>query len=222
MRIPITRYGWLQVAVALVLLVLGIAFFLGKGNWIGLLMAAVALGVLAFFRDPERKIPAEANVLLAPADGKITDVGPAVENEFIHGQTMRIGIFLSVLDVHINRACCGGEVAYIQGHPGKCINAMRAAKASEYNRANCLGLNCPEHPAGKVMIKQITGVIARRIVCKCRVGNRLDAGQRYGMIKFGSRTELFFPVDERAEIMVKKGDTVRAGATIMVRYRTFS
>ena len=214
----LTRYGLPQTAVAIVLLILGIAFFLGKGIWWGLVMVVVALAALAFFRDPERKIPADTNMLLSPADGKITDISTVTEDEFIHGPALRIGIFLSVFDVHLNRSCCPGEVAYIQAHPGKCINAMHADKASRHNRANCVGLNCPEHPAGIVMIKQITGAIARRIVCDCVIGDRLGPGQRFGMIKFGSRTELFFPVDNRAEIVVKKGDTVRAGTTIMVRY----
>ena len=222
MKIPITRYGMPQVALlpSIILAAAAVSFFLWPTGWPWVQLTAIVLtaGALAFFRDPKRQIPDEPDALLAPADGKVTDIEPVPEAEFLEGPAIRIGIFLSVLDVHINRSPCAGQVSYIKSHAGKCINAMRWKAASEKNQANSVGLNCPNHPAGKVLVKQITGAIARRIVCGCEVGDELGRGEQFGMIKFGSRTELFLPVDKRAEVIVKTGQTVRAGTTVMVRY----
>lgn len=224
MRVPITRYGipevvYIAVAAGLAAAVSGFVWS-EAGWWLPVGIVAVGVAALAFFRDPERQAPAEENMLLAPADGKVTDVTEVDETEFLRGRAVRIGIFLSVLDVHLNRAPCAGKVAYVQAHTGKCINAMRYEKASAENAANSLGLVCGDHAVGKVLVKQITGAIARRIVCDCQIDESLEAGQRYGMIKFGSRTELFVPADGRAEVVVGKGDTVRAGETVMVRYES--
>ena len=223
MRIPITRYGLAEViciaVVAVLLAALAGLVWSGAGLWLPIVVLVVALIPAAFFRDPERQIPEDKDVLLAPADGRVTDVVEVQEEEFLHRPATRIGIFLSVLDVHLNRAPCAGRVAYIQEHPGKCVNAMRYQRASAENMAKCMGLSCGDHPAGEVLVKQITGAIARRIVCNCRLDEQLEAGQRFGMIKFGSRTELFVPADERMEVVVLKGDTVRAGSTVVVRYR---
>jgi phosphatidylserine decarboxylase len=223
MKIPITRYGMPQVVSlpSTILAAAAASFLLWPSGWPWAQLTAIVLtaGVLAFFRDPKRQIPDEPNALLAPADGKVTDIEPVPEAEFLEGPAIRIGIFLSVLDVHINRSPCAGRVSYIKSHSGKCINAMRWKAASEKNQANSVGLNCPDHPAEKVLVKQITGAIARRIVCGCEVGDELSRGEQFGMIKFGSRTELFFPVDKRAEVIVKVGQTVRAGTTVMVRYK---
>ncbi|MHA1565840.1 MAG: phosphatidylserine decarboxylase [Alphaproteobacteria bacterium] len=224
MRIPVTRYGmpevgYISAAVVILTAVSGLVWP-EVGLWLPMVVLVVTLTPLAFFRDPARMVPSDKDILVAPADGKITDVTEVDEAEFLHGPAVRIGIFLSVFDVHLNRSPCAGKVAYIQDHPGKCINAMRSERASAENEANCVGLICPERPAEKVMVKQITGAIARRIVCDCRLDEQLEAGQRFGMIKFGSRTELFVPVDERVEVVVGVGDTVRAGSTVLVRYRS--
>ncbi len=222
MRIPLTRYGLRELILLPILLAaVGVVFwdFLPATRpWVQIALGLLWLGGALFFRDPQRTIPDEPNILLAPADGKITDIIEVEEDEYIHGPTIRIGIFLSVLDVHINRAPCAGTVEYLHEQPGKCINAMRYEAASERNRANKLGLFCKKHPAEKVLVKQITGAIARRIVCKCRIGGDLRAGERFGMIKFGSRTELYLPKADNAQVLVNKGDTVRAGSTILVRY----
>lgn len=222
MRIPLTRYGLRELILLPVLLVaLGVVFwdFLPvTGPWVQIVLGLLLVGGMLFFRDPERIIPNEANILLAPADGKITDIIELEEDQYIQGPTVRIGIFLSVLDVHINRSPCAGQVEYVHEQAGKCINAMRYEAASEQNRANSVGLDCRDHPAGKVLVKQITGAIARRIVCAVQIGNPLVSGERFGMIKFGSRTELYLPKADNAQVLVKKGDIVRAGATILVRY----
>jgi len=223
MKMTITRYGMPQVLLAPLIslgagAILGL-FWPGSGYWPLIIAAVLAAAMLGFFRNPYRQIPDDKNALLAPADGKITDIVEVDEPEFIAGRAMRIGIFLSVFDVHINRMPCSGKVGYIRHQPGKCINAMRAEAASQQNQAALMGLSCPDSPAGRVMVKQITGAIARRIVCACKPGDEFTAGQQYGMIKFGSRTELFFPVNEKARIIVKPGQTVRAGSSIMVQYK---
>jgi phosphatidylserine decarboxylase len=222
MNIPLTRYGLRELLLfPLIFVIIAVLFYLllpAWRPWPQILAFVLIIFVCAFFRDPQRKIPSEKGILLSPADGKITDICELEEMEYIKGRVSRIGIFLSVLDVHINRAPCEGKVEYIQEKAGKCLNAMRAEAASEQNQSNTLGMLCLAHPAGKVMVKQITGAIARRIVCACQKGSKLEAGERFGMIKFGSRTELFFPADSRASIQVKAGDIVRAGQTILVRY----
>lgn len=189
-------------------------------TWIGpvTVAAIVTLAGWAFFRDFERNSPTEPNILISPADGTVTDICEIDEPDFFQGPVLRIGIFLSVFSVHVNRAPCSGKVSYIKEKPGKCLNAMRSKDASEQNQSTCLGLDCPDHPAQKVMVKQITGAIARRIVCATQIGEQLTSAQRYGMIKFGSRTELYIPRNSDANILVKKGDAVRGGLTRLVRY----
>lgn len=189
-------------------------------TWVGpvTVAAIVTLAGWAFFRDFDRNSPTEPNILISPADGKVTDICEIDEPDFFQGPVLRIGIFLSVFSVHVNRVPCSGKVGYIKEKPGKCLNALRSREASEQNQATCLGLDCPEHPAQKVMVKQITGAIARRIVCATKIGEKLTSGQRYGMIKFGSRTELYIPRNSTAEILVKEGDAVRAGLTRLVSY----
>jgi phosphatidylserine decarboxylase len=199
--------------------VLCAAIWPGTSPWPQLAMAVLLAAGLAFFRDPDRVIPSAENILLAPADGKITDITQVQESEYIGGAAWRIGIFLSVLDVHINRAPCAGTVRHVQSHSGACHNAMNYELASAKNEAVSLGMDCPGHPAGKVLVKQITGAIARRIVCPCQPGQTLEAGDRYGMIRFGSRTELFVPLNPAPQFLVKPGDKARGGITALARYR---
>ena len=224
MRLPLTHYG-LRELIAIPLIAFGVALGVILLTPLTMLYPLIVAGCVslagwAFFRDFERHGPSEPNILLAPADGKITDIEEIDEPDFIEGPALRIGIFLSVFSVHVNRVPCSGVVSFIKEKPGKCLNAMRSRAASEQNQSICLGLLCPEHPVGKVMVKQITGAIARRIICATRIDEKLVGGQRYGMIKFGSRTELTIPRDDRAEILVQKGDAVWAGVTRLVRYPT--
>lgn len=222
MKISITRYGMPQVVVIPGILILlgAVLYWLCPvaWPWAQIIIGALLLFVLAFFRDPQRDIPDDKNILLSPADGKITDIIDLEKSEFIKGPAIRIGIFLSVFDVHINRTPCEGTVAYIREQPGKCLNALNSEEASRHNQATIMGMDCPTGPAKKIMIKQITGAIARRIVCAVKMNDHLPAGYKYGMIKFGSRTELYLPNDEKAEVLVKEGQTVKAGTTVMVKY----
>lgn len=217
----LTPYGKPQTtvvfAITLALAILA-AIFCPARNSAVISILLIGSALLAFFRDPERKPAKTDNTLIAPADGKITDITELENHEFFDGPVTRIGIFLSVFNVHINRAPCKGRVSWKHEKPGLCLNALKSELASQKNQSCSIGIECPDHPARKVVVKQITGAIARRIVCQAKQGSELLAGERYGMIKFGSRTELFFPKSNNAEIVVKPRDKVKAGETVMVKY----
>jgi phosphatidylserine decarboxylase len=163
----------------------------------------LAVGVALFFRDPERIIPQSPETIVSPADGRIMEIVP--ENT----QTRRISIFLSLWDVHINRAPYGGVVRSIIYTPGKFLAAYRQ-EASWVNEANTVTI--ADH-GREFIVKQIAGVLARRIVCRVRPGDTLEKGQRFGLIRFGSRTDLLLPAT--AEIAVQVGDVVRGGETVL-------
>jgi phosphatidylserine decarboxylase len=165
-----------------------------------------ALFFLWFFRDPERRIPSDPGLIVAPADGKVTEVLATV----LEGQpATRISIFLSVLDVHVNRSPAAGRITQVNYKRGKFLNAMGAVSAEE-NEQNIVTL---ESQGMKIVFKQIAGLLARRIVFNHQVGDLLARGQRVGMIKFGSRTDVIFPGP--AEISVKVGDRVKGGSSIL-------
>ena len=174
--------------------------------------------VLWFFRDPERQAPDQPRVLVAPADGRVVEVGEADEPEYIDGPATRVAIFLSVMNCHINRAPVDGTVEYLQYHAGRYRPAWRAEASSE-NERNCIGMVLREEPAIRVLVRQIAGSIARRIVCGCDLKQDLRRGERIGMIKFGSRTEICVPAGAGFRPTVKVGDRVRAGETILGEFR---
>jgi phosphatidylserine decarboxylase len=169
------------------------------------------LCTVAFFRDPERAVPSDPNVIVAPADGTVMDIVELDENEVLKTQTRRVGIFLSIFDVHINRAPIDGRVIYSQHQPGLFLDARRP-DCSEKNQSVTWAF---ENPRITVVVRQITGAIARRIVAWAKVGDELKKGDRFGMIRFGSRTELYLPPN--AEVLVKVGDHVFGGATAIAR-----
>ena len=173
---------------------------------------AATLFTLYFFRDPERRIAAAPGQIVAPADGRILSIDE-VENEgFPGGRCKRVSIFLSVLDVHINRAPVGGTVEAIDYSPGKFAIAS-TTDASRNNESNTIGIN---GDCIKVIVKQIAGAVARRIICYCEPGQTLQTGDRIGMIRFGSRTELYVPLD--CEILVSVGQKVKGGVSLMGAY----
>lgn len=224
MRIPLTRYGLPQVAAfpsALLAIMLVVAIFLHNVLWLLFSIEAVLfiilVWMLAFFRDPLRNTPDDKNILLAPADGTITDIEMVDEDTFIRGKAMRIGIFLSIFNVHINRMPCAAVVEEIKYRPGKFKNAM-SPESGRVNESNDIMLRPQDSPAEKLIVRQISGAIARRIVCGAKTGDNFAGGQKFGMIKFGSRTELYIPADHNVQCLVKIGDKVEAGTTIMVRY----
>ena len=217
----LTPYGKPQTTVIIIASVIaaaGSALIWPGKVWPVASILIAAAAILAFFRDPFRKVPEEKNILVSPADGKITDITELDSHEWIEGPVLRIGIFLSVFNVHINRAPCKGKVLWKYEKPGLCLNALKSELASQKNQSCSIGMDCYDHPAKKVVIKQITGAIARRIVCDREIGGELLAGERYGMIKFGSRTEMFIPLNPAAKVQVKQGDGVKAGETIFVKY----
>jgi phosphatidylserine decarboxylase len=166
----------------------------------------LALFFLWFFRDPERVVPGEAGLVVSPADGKVTDVSFVTEDGERH---VRISIFLSVFDVHVNRSPVTGFVQDVRYQRGKFLNAMNEASA-EQNEQNIVRV---ESDGQTVVFKQIAGLLARRIVFENKVGDRLERGQRVGLIKFGSRVDVLF--DAAAAVQVKVGDRVRGGASIV-------
>jgi phosphatidylserine decarboxylase len=161
---------------------------------------------LWFFRDPERVIPGEEGALVSPADGKVTDVSPVISN----GESrLRISIFLSVFDVHVNRSPLNGVIREVRYQRGKFVNAMNAASA-EQNEQNVVTV---EGDGQTVIFKQIAGLLARRIVFNKKVGDRVERGERVGLIKFGSRVDVL--LDATAALEVKVGDRVKGGSSVL-------
>jgi len=169
------------------------------------------LFTVAFFRDPERTAPVDPNLIVAPADGTIMDIVESDESQVLKTRTRRIGIFLSIFDVHTNRAPIDGRVVYRQHREGLCLDARRA-DCSKKNESMTWAF---ENPRVTIVVRQITGAIARRIVAWAQIGDELRKGERFGMIRFGSRTELYLPLN--AEVLVKTGDHVLGGSTIIAR-----
>jgi phosphatidylserine decarboxylase len=227
MRIPLTRYGLPEVAAypaAIAILIAAVAL-LGPTvlpAWpvaaAESVLALLLLWALMFFRDPQRKTIQDDTMLLAPADGRIADIETVDEGDVIGGPALRIGIFLSIFNTHINRAPCDAKVEKIIYRPGKYLNAMNRL-AGKVNESNNLALVRTSDPQDRLLVRQISGAIARRIVCAAREGQQLAGGERFGMIKFGSRTELYLPAGDRVQCLVQVGDKVKAGLTPLAKYR---
>jgi phosphatidylserine decarboxylase len=223
MRIPITKYGMPQVVVYPGLCVLAmaiIAFLLPISLLFWLIesvLAVVLIWMLSFFRDPYRRIPAGGNLILSPADGTISDIEIVDESSIIEGPATRIGIFLSIFSVHVNRTPCAVRIEKITYRKGLFINALDR-DCGKVNESNNIGMVRLKKPYDKMLVRQISGAIARRIVCDAEQGQEFTGGAIFGMIKFGSRTELYLPASCGAKIAVKVGDKVNAGLTILAKY----
>jgi phosphatidylserine decarboxylase len=165
-----------------------------------------------FFRDPERAVPQEPGLIVSPADGKIIEICEE-ENKTLGGRARRVSIFLSVFNVHINRMPAQGKVESVKYYKGEFLAAWDE-KASLKNEQTHIAIDCGRY---KLLVKQIAGLIARRIVCKAHEGETYQRGDRIGMIKFGSRTDLFLPLE--AELKVKTGDHVAGGTTVIAQMR---
>lgn len=179
--------------------------------WASVAPALMILFTLYFFRDPRRPIPEGDGVIVSPADGRVTDIGEMDEGEVTGRRMLRVGIFLSVFDVHVNRAPAAGRVVYTAEHAGDYHDA-RSPMASTHNAARTWAFDCDREV---LVVRQITGAIARRIVPWAMVGDRLQRGQHFGMIRFGSRTEIFLPTG--TELAVSTGQHVKGGSTILGR-----
>ncbi len=177
----------------------------------GIVLCVLGLFVFFFFRDPERKIPAEPNAVVSPADGHVVEI---VEEAMGSQPGQRISIFLSVFDVHVNRSPVAGKIAAVEYKPGRFYAAMRK-RASEQNEMNVISVATP---GGNIVFKQIAGAIARRVLCWKASGDAVALGERVGMIRFGSRVDLWLPPD--AEIVVRRGQKVAGGSSILAKWKS--
>lgn len=213
MHIPLTRYGIKEI-----LLYAGGAFLVAVClGWVfhpllGLPFVLLGLMVLYFFRDPRRVPPDNPLAVVAPADGKITDVDVVDTVDFLGVPSRRIGIFLSVFNVHLNRAPMGGEVVWTHRRPGRFLNVLNP-ESLKVNESNWIGIRCEGDLS--MVVRQVSGAIARRIVCPLTPRAVVRRGQDIGMIKLGSRTEFYIPLDSGFEPAVKVGDRVKAGVTVI-------
>jgi phosphatidylserine decarboxylase len=222
-KLPFARWGlaelqimgWPLLAATILTLVL-----LWPSAWAALaIVPGVLLGlVVYFFRDPPRDVPQEAGLIVSPADGKIAEITRLDHDEFIGGPAVRIGIFLSIFNVHLNRAPVESRVIEVRYQPGLFLNAIRADSAWR-NENMWIGLEEEQSPHRPMVVRQISGQFARRIVCGLRPGEILPRGHKFGMIKLGSRTELILPYSEDLKIAVEVGQKVKAGLTVMARWQ---
>lgn len=217
---PFTKYGLRELFI--------FGFLIPGALWAGVLAlgllvhpALFAIGAiplfltgfnLNFFRDPERALTGDEFTVVSPADGTVTDVGEKDLTEYLEGKHQGIGIFLSVFDVHVNRAPLDGTLVYSRHQDGEYLDA-RDPECSILNEAQNLGFKSKWGP--KYYVRQITGLIARRIVLGIKEGDEVKRGERFGMLKFGSRTELYFDNDFEVDWKVKVGDKVKGGGTVI-------
>ena len=185
-----------------------LVYIFGK-PWIAVLPLTITIFIAFFFRDPERTMPGGNGIFVSPADGKIILIKNVYEKDYLHTESKEISIFMSLFNVHVNRAPCDGKVSLIKHSPGKFLVAHKDAASMENENTVIL----LEGKDGKILVRQVAGYLARRIVCRVKVDDVLRRGERYGMIKFGSRLDIYLPKD--AEIKIKLGDKVRAGETII-------
>ncbi|OGW54488.1 MAG: phosphatidylserine decarboxylase [Nitrospirae bacterium RBG_13_43_8] len=185
-----------------------LVYIFGK-PWMAVLPLTITLFMALFFRDPGRTTPGDKGVFISPADGKVILIKDVYEKDYLKSESREISIFMSIFDVHVNRAPCDGTVNLVQHFPGQFLAAHKDA-ASIKNENTVMFL---EGKDGKILVRQVAGLLARRIVCKVKAGDVLRRGERYGMIKFGSRLDVYLPKD--AEIKVKLGDKVKAGETVL-------
>jgi phosphatidylserine decarboxylase len=207
---PLMRFQTLFEArwIFAILVVLALASSPVSG-WLSLLFIALICYTVFFFRDPNRAVPADLHAVVAAADGTVTDIAEIEETEVLKTKTRRVGIFLSIFDVHTNRAPIGGRVLYREHRQGLCLDARRS-DCSEKNEAMTWAF---ENSHATIVVRQLTGAIARRIVAWSDIGDELKKGDRFGMIRFGSRTEVYLPLN--AQPLVKVGDHVLGGSTII-------
>jgi phosphatidylserine decarboxylase len=223
-RLGFARYGFAEL-VGFSLILLGLALLAGwlanAVHWAFHLLLFISLVlwlfVVSFFRDPPRSVPTDPDALISPADGTVTHVETVEDADFPDGQALRVSIFLSVFNVHVNRAPRAGRVTHVRYFRGAYLDARHAEC---HVRNEQLWVDFAEAGTGRLIrVKQISGAIARRIVCKLKPGDDVQAGDRYGMIKFGSRTDVLIPVAMAREVVVKVGDKVQGGKTILLRVR---
>jgi phosphatidylserine decarboxylase len=215
-RLGLARWGLGEVVImgaplAVLTLVLAATWW-----YLAIVPAVVLAWLVSFFRDPRRVIPSDPNLILSPADGVIAEVTPLEHDEFVGGPAVRIGIFLSIFNVHINRAPSRVRVIRMKYEAGLFLNALDPASALK-NENLWIGFEEESPPHRRLVVRQIAGLFARRIVCEARSGEVLEAGHKFGMIKLGSRTEVIVPA-AGFEAAVGVGDKVNAGSTVFGKY----
>jgi len=223
--LPFLRWGLaeLQLIGWPLLVLTGLSLWWGRssGAWWAWALAVVFGVPLAlvvwFFRDPSRRVPSGEGLMVSPADGKIAEITRLEHDEFVGGPAVRIGIFLSIFNVHLNRAPCRSRVIGLRYCPGEFLNALDPQSAIR-NENMWIGLEDDSPPHRKLIVRQIAGAIARRIVCALRPGELVERGERLGMIKLGSRTELILADRDGLRVEVQVGERVKAGKSILARY----
>jgi len=184
---------------------------------IAAILAVLWFQLVYFFRDPKRTIPADPALLLSPADGVVTHIDEVNAPEFPEGRAFRVSIYLSLWNVHLNRLPRSGRVVAVRYFPGCFLNARHK---DCWVRNEQLWVDLEEATTGRrVRIKQISGAMARRLVCWLKVGEDVRAGERYGMIKYGSRADVLIPVSDAVEVLVRVGDKVQAGSSVLLRFK---
>ena len=213
----IAQEGWPFIATAWTLAAgAGLVAARWGGAWwvMPAVLAILAIWVVAFFRDPIRRGPRGDRYVLAAAEGKVLQVIEVDEPMYLKERAVRITVFLSVFDVHVNRYPVGGTVELVHYNPGKFLHAADE-KASLDNEQASVGMRGPR---GRVLVRQIAGLIARRIVTDAKPGQVAAQASRLGLIRFGSRTDVFLPLSARATVQVKPGDRIRVGGTVLAEY----
>lgn len=205
-RLPMAVEGWKLI---IPLAVLTALLFVLKWDIPGLILLVVTLFVVFFFRDPRREVPSGNGIVVSPADGKVVVMKEVFESDYLHQSVMQISIFLSVFNVHVNRVPVSGKIECVKYNPGK-FHIAAVDKASLENEQTSIVIADMNM---KILVKQIAGMIARRIACYVQPGDIVKQGQRYGLIFFGSRVDIFLPVN--AEIKVKLGDRVKGAKDII-------
>lgn len=207
------REGIPFILLALALAAVGYTAALMRRSWplwlVAFVLTLLVLWVAYFFRDPERPGPRGEHLVLSPADGRVISIEEVDEPAFLHGRAVRVSVFMNVLNVHVNRYPVGGKVAYVHYNPGAFLHAA-AEKASLENEQSSVGIQTGAH---RVLFRQIAGLIARRIVTYSRVGDDAEQGERMGLIRFGSRVDVFVPVG--STIRAQIGDRPVAGVTVL-------
>jgi phosphatidylserine decarboxylase len=219
-KIPIAPWGWKDLNLFGWPLVAAILFCLLLGHpwwYLAIVPLIVLAWLVSFFRDPLRRISDDLCSIVAPADGTVVDITPLAEYDFIGVRSVRIGIFLSIFNVHINRAPTDGRVLELHYHPGEFLNALNPESA-ERNEYMWIGMERTASPDIRFAVRQISGMLARRIVCTLQVGQAVSRGEKFGMIKLGSRTELILPADA-VDICVGIGDKLHAGSDVVARWK---
>lgn len=213
----IAREGLVFIYIAAAITAATYAAAAGRRSWpvwiLAFVFTLLTLWVIYFFRDPERTGPRGDDLVIAPADGRVIQVSEVDEPAFLHGRAIRVSIFMNVFNVHVNRYPISGTVRYVHYNPGKFLNAA-VDKASLENEQMSVGI---EHARGRLLVRQIAGLIARRIVTYSREGDSVEQAEKLGLIRFGSRVDVFLPPG--TDIAVKVGEHTVAGTTVVARLR---